>query len=108
MDIASLVQVAELKDAPLVWMTLPYPLRVGDTLLLDFTLRRRKGTRTEELKVQGEYKVLTVLFDLKRGRPRQGLVVEAKGLSPSWKAIRSTPLASRSFRPAKAPKTVVG
>lgn len=113
MEVASKVELADVKDKVWVGMSLPCPLRVGDTLLLEFTLHRVKGGRTEELKVNGEYRVLSVVFDTRGKRARQELLVEAKGVTPSWKAIRSDGSESLNHSPrvpcpARAPRALVG
>lgn len=103
--IPSLILLSEVKDKPVVRKDLPALLRIGDTLLLRFTLTRRNGRRTEELRVDGEYRVTSVAMDA-RHHPRQNLTVEALKVTPSWRSIKSTS-PTTPLPPARAPRTVV-
>lgn len=104
---ASIVTLEDLKDAPKVSKLLPVPLRNGDHVFLQFTLRRKTGARTEELRVDGEFLVTSVRFDARGVYPKQLLQVVAIGVAPIWKAIKATPTWSRKLPPAKSARTVV-
>jgi hypothetical protein len=110
----SIVEFTDVKDAPRVRMTLPGPLSLGTKILLNLLVRRKNGNRTEELRIQGEFKVLTSAIDA-RGLPRQVVSLEATKVVPVWKSVktpeppkRKPPRAVRSvLHDPKAPRTVV-
>ncbi len=104
--IATHVVLADVEGQPFFRKDLPAPMRLGDTLRLEARLLRKHNRRTEELRLQGEFKIVEVAFD-GHARTRQVLKIEAKGLSPSWRAIRNGPLEVSKLGPARAPKTVV-
>ena len=106
MDLCSLVSFADVKDAPTVRKVLPSPLRIGDVLNFKFILRRFRGRRTEELLVDGDFRVTSVTFDARGASPRQVLTVEATRVSPTWKSVKTTPF-TRRFGPSRAPRTPV-
>ncbi len=101
----SIVTLGDLKDNPSVKMDLPGLIPIGEKLLLKFTIRRRLGSRTEELRVDGEFKVVSTSVDA-RGIPRQFLVVEATKVAPTWKSIKNLPEPPRKLAPTHS-KVVV-
>jgi hypothetical protein len=105
MNLPSLLTLSDVKDAPVVRKELPGPLRLGDMLLLRFVVRRRHGKRTEELRVDGEYRVTSVAFDARFGT-HQVVSVEATKVTPSWRSVKNVP-ERRVLPPARAPRTVV-
>ena len=70
-------------------MDLPL-MRLGDRLQLKAVLHRQKGGRTEELHVDGEFRVTSLIVDA-RSRARQIIRVAAVGVAPTWKAIKNQP-----------------
>jgi len=110
----SIVEFTDVKDSPKVRMTLPGPLLLGTKLLLDLIVRRKNGNRVEELRINGEFKVLTSAIDA-RTLPRQVVSVEATKVSPVWRSVktpdpprRKLPRAVRSvLHDPKAPRTVI-
>ena len=102
----SLVEFSDVKDSPRVRMTLPGPLSLGTRLLLRTVVRRKNGTRSEELRLEGEFKVVSSSFDV-TGASRQVVSVEAVRVAPSWKAVKNAPASQRKLPPARAPRTVV-
>lgn len=108
MDIATLLTLGDVKDSPRVLKVLPGPLRMGDHVHLQFLLRRKNGTRSEELSVTGEFRVIQVSFDMRGPAARQLLTVESVGVTPMWRAVKNTPAFRRRIPPARAPRTVIG
>jgi hypothetical protein len=104
MSPASIVKFGDLKDSPSVYLPLPTPIPIGTKVELAITLHRKNGTRTEELKISGEYKVTSVRFTT-TGGPRQHVVLESLHVAPSWKAVRNPP--GKKPAPAKSPRKVV-
>ena len=107
MEHASLITLGDLRDLPRVLKALPSPLRVGDVVLLDFTLRRRNGSRTDELVVHGNFRVSQVSFDARGSVPRQLVTVEAVQVAPAWRSVKNIQAAPRKLSPAVAPRTVI-
>lgn len=107
MHAPSIVTLVDLKDLPKVAKDLPAPLVIGTHIFLQFALRRRTGTRTEELHVDGEFRVVSSTIDARGPLPRQLVDVEATGVAPIWKAVKNTPAWARKLPPAKSPRTVV-
>lgn len=105
MENTTLVSLADVNGNPWVKMTLPPQLRIGEHFALDFTLYRRTRGRTEELRVGGEWRVTSVLYDT-RGLLRQTIVVEPLRKPPTWKAIKS-PSTTRKLGPTHFPPTEV-
>jgi hypothetical protein len=103
MLVPSLVLLSDVVGA-LVKMSLPGHLRVGDRVSLKFTLRRKNGQRTEELSVDGDFRVREVRFDAKSSR--QVLAVEAAQKAPAWRAIKNVSTARR-LAPTHFPPTEV-
>lgn len=102
----SIVEFSDVKDSPRVRMTLPGPLPLGTRLLLRTVVRRKNGTRNEELRIEGEFKVVSSSFDV-TGPSRQVIAVEALRVAPTWKAIKNVPTPRRKPPPARAPRTEV-
>lgn len=109
METPTILTLGDVKHTPKVMKLLPSPLRNGDQLHLQFTVRKKTGPRTEELVVNGTFRVTQVSFDTTRGpQPRQLLTVEAVGVSPVWKAVKTLPSWQRKLPPARAPRTIIG
>lgn len=89
MNRASIVKFADMKQSPEVRMDLPEPIPLGSKIKLAFTLSRVHRGRTEELKVNGDFQVTSVVTDLTRGSTKQVVLVSSVGLAPSWVAIKS-------------------
>ena len=102
----SLVIFTEVKDTPSVHMSLPGTLFVGSKLRLRFTLRRRNGPRTEELRVEGEYRITEASVDATKALPKQLLRVEALGVAPVWRAVRNPSALQRMLPPTHSKATV--
>jgi hypothetical protein len=90
MNRATIVKFADMKQSPEVLMDLPEPIPLGSKVKLAFTLSRVNRGRTEELKVNGEFQVTSVITDLTRGTTKQVVTVSSIGLAPAWVAIKST------------------
>jgi len=103
----SVVQFVEVAGQPQVRLDLPGPLRLGERVRLKFTLRRKNATRTEELKIEGEFKVTAVEVDASGAYPRQLLSVETTAVRPTWKSVKNDPPFRRKLPPARFPRTVV-
>jgi hypothetical protein len=102
----SIVDFSDVKDSPRVRMTLPGPLTLGTRLIIRTLVRRKNGSRTEELRIDGDFKVVSSSFDV-TGSSRQLVTVEAVRVAPSWKAVRNVSASRRKPPPARAPRTVV-
>lgn len=101
---ASVVKFDDVKQSPEVRMELPSPFPLGGKIRLKFTLSRMNKGRTEELRVNGEFVVTSVITDTTRGRALQVITVSATGLAPSWVAVRNhaaTKLAPTHSGPTK-------
>jgi hypothetical protein len=103
----SIIEFTEVAGQPKVRLDLPGPLRLGERVRLKFTLRRKNATRTEELKIEGEYKVTAVEIDASGAYPRQLLSVETTTVRPTWKSIKNDPPFRLRLPPARFPRTVV-
>lgn len=88
MNVSTMVQFSDVTGEPVVKMTLPAALRLGDRLALKFTLQRRNGARTEELNVDGEFRVTSVVYD-PRVQLRQTVTVESTRKPPVWRAVKN-------------------
>jgi hypothetical protein len=88
---ASIVKFDDVKQSPEMRMELPLPIPIGSKLRLAFTLTRTNKGRTEELRVNGEFQVTTVITDATKGKVVQVVTVSSVGLAPSWVAIKSPP-----------------
>lgn len=82
--------LADVAGEPEVRMDLPL-VRLGDRLELRFALQRRNAGRTEELRVAGEFKVVSLVLDLTQGGPRQRIRLSATGVAPVWRPIKNPP-----------------
>ena len=99
----SIIEFSDVKNSPQVRMALPGPLLLGTRLLFHTYVRRKSGNRTEELRIEGEFKVLSSSFDV-TGPLKQRVTVEAVRLAPSWKAVKNAPVLLRKPPPARAPR----
>lgn len=107
MDTATVLTLADVKDTPKVMKVVPGPLRMGDHVHLQFLLRKKTGNRTEELHVNGEFRVTSVSFDTRSATPRQLLTVDSVGIVPTWRAVKNLPQWRRRVPPAVAPRTTI-
>jgi hypothetical protein len=103
----SIVRILDVKGQPTVKTDLPSPLHVGDPIGLQFRIERQNGGRTEELVVDGQFRVAAVGMDASSGPPRQLLSVQAARGLPTWRSIKKKPQAARRLSPAVSPKTPV-
>ena len=104
----TILEMSDVKDAPLVKMTLPGLLRIGDRLTLDFCIRRRKGGRTEVLAVRGDVRVIQATVDASGGILAQRLRVENTGAIPFvWRAVKNQPEWKRRLPPTHFEPTEV-
>lgn len=105
MTCPSIVKFEDLKDSPSVRIELPAPLPLGTRINLCVTLRRRHGGRTEELRVNGEFRVATVSINA-TGAPRQLLTVASTGVAPTWKAVKNS-TGKKKLALTRSPRTEV-
>jgi hypothetical protein len=106
MQPTTILVFSDLKDSPRVAKSLPDTLRIGDHLVLDLTVRRKNGGRTEELRVNGEFRVTSSVLDA-RTTPQRLVSVEALRVAPIWKAVKNPPSWARKMPPARFPRTRV-
>lgn len=104
--VPSIVILTDLKDEPSVRMELPALLPLGERIKLRLLLRRKNGHRTEELRVEGEYRVTESSVDATYAPAKQILKVEATKVAPSWKAVRN-PVAPTRVLPPTHSKAIV-
>jgi len=105
MSEASVVKFDDVKQSPEVRMELPSPLPLGSKIRLSFTIKRMHGGRSEELRVNGEFQVTSVVTDATKGNLKQIVTVSSTGLAPSWVAVKSTYV--KKLAPAKSDPTKV-
>jgi len=104
--VPSIITFSDLKDEPSVRIELPALLPIGERIKLKLVLRRKNGTRTEELRIEGEYRVTGTSIDATYAPAKQALKVEATKVSPSWKAVRNPMVPTRNLPPTHS-KAVV-
>lgn len=107
MDTTTVLTLSDVRDNPKVMKVIVGPLRMGDHIYLKFLLRKKTGNRTEELRVDGEFRVSKVSFDTRGAAQRQLLVVEALGVTPIWKGVKNEPQWKRKMPPAIASRTII-
>jgi hypothetical protein len=103
----SIVKLLDIKGEPVVKLDLPNPLGVGDPVGLQFRIERQNGGRTEELVVDGQFRVMARGVDAASGLPRQLLSVEPTGPVPHWRSIKNHAQKARRLPPATFPRTPV-
>ena len=103
---ASVVKFDDVKQSPEVRMALPSPIPIGSKLRLAFTLSRTNKGRTEELRVNGEFQVTSVIIDTTKGKVVQVVTVSATGLAPSWVAVKNQ-AATKKLAPTHSGPTKV-
>lgn len=96
--VPSIVIFSEVKEAS-VHMELPSLLPIGERIKLHLTLRRRNKHRSEELHVEGEYRVTETSVDATYAPPKQIVRVEATKVAPAWKAVRNPSSLRRTLSP---------
>lgn len=94
MDPISLLTFSDLKGL-VVRKMLPVPIRIGDSINLEATIRRVRNRRTEEAVLNGEYRVTQVSWDARGPYLHQCVTVEATKVAPVWKSVRSAPKRTR-------------
>jgi hypothetical protein len=99
----SLLKFDDVKESPMIKINLPVPIPIGSRIHLNFSLKRKNGNRTEELKVSGEFKVIEVSFDPKN--LKQNVIVVSTTVAPVWKSIKNGP--KRKMVPIRSPKTSI-
>jgi len=104
----TVLELTEVTGKPKVRQDLP-GLVLGSKILLAFQLQRKNGSRTEELKVDGEFRVTSVLVDARvhSGPPIQIVTVVATKTDPTWKAIKNPSQPRRKPAPTHFPRTRV-
>lgn len=105
--ILSILDFSDVRDSPKVRVSLPGPLLLGSIVELNVLVRRKVGSRSEELRAKGPFKVESVSFQTRNGLTQQLLTVQSTLLAPSWKAVKNRLLEPRSIPKAKAPRTPI-
>jgi hypothetical protein len=88
---ASIVKFDDVKHSPEMRIDLPSPIPIGSKIRLSFAITRTNNGRTEELRVNGEFQVTTVITDATKGKTLQVVTVSSVGVAPSWVAIKKPP-----------------
>jgi hypothetical protein len=91
MNQASIVKFDDVKRSPEVRMTIPSPIHIGSKVRLAFKITQVSNGRTEELRVNGEFQVTSVINDLTKGRSVMRVTISSIGVAPSWVAIKTPP-----------------
>jgi len=106
--VLSIVKLSDVRGEPAAKLDLPGPLRIGDPLGLKFRIERQEGGRTQELVVDGQFRVTAVGIDTASGNQRQLLNVEtARGKPPVWRSVKNHSEPSRRLSPARFPRTPI-
>lgn len=105
MSEASIVKFDDVKQSPEVRMELPSPLPLGSKIKLSFTVKRSHGGRSEELRVNGDFQVTSVVTDTTKGSVKQVVTVSSVGLAPAWVAVKNSYV--KKLAPAKSDPTKV-
>lgn len=107
--VLSIVKLSDVRGEPAAKLDLPGPLRIGDPLGLKFRIERRNNGRTEELVVDGHFRVTAVGFDsAASGTSRQLLSVETQaGKTPVWHSVKNHSAPPRRLSPARSPRTPI-
>jgi len=105
MTCPSIVKFEDLKESPSVRIELPAPLPIGTRINLCITLRRKHGGRTEELRVNGEFRVTSVTIDAV-GASRQIVTIASTGVAPTWKAVKNS-VGKKKLALTRSPRTEV-
>jgi hypothetical protein len=104
MYLASVVELSDVKDSPKLRVNLPSPLLIGSKVTLSCKVQRRRGPRTEELSIQGEFRVVSCVFDV--AKQRQLVSIETTQVAPVWRSIRNPP--QRGLAPTHSHSIVDG
>jgi len=102
----SIVKLDDVKGNPAAKVELPQ-FKVGDPIALRFRIERQNNGRTEELRVDGRFRVTAVGYDAVDSPRRQLLSVEAIGRSPTWVSIKNRQEGHRRLSPATFPRTPI-
>lgn len=100
----SILELSDLAEPVRVKIDLP-PVRIGDRVSLQFSLRRKHLGRHEVLDVQGEYKVTSHVVDTTKPATCQIVQVASLGKAPSWRAVKARQ--PPKIAPARSPRTIV-
>ncbi len=103
----SVVKLADVKSQPTAKLDLPGGRRIGDTIRLLFRIERQNGGRTEELRINGLFRVTAVGLDSAGGPTRQLLSVEAVDRPPTWVSVKNRSQQPSRLPPAVFPRTPV-
>lgn len=100
--VPSVIVIDEVKDSPSLRMDLPAVLPIGERLRFKTMIRRKNGNRTEELRVEGLFRVTEVVIDTTCVPAKQLLKVSSLGVTPSWRAIRNPLPEVRKLAPTRS------
>ena len=107
-DVLSIVKLSDVRGEPVAKLDLPGPLRIGDPLGLKFRIERRNNGRTEELIVDGHFRVTAIGFDAATSPGRQLLSVETQaGRPPVWCSVKNHSEPPTRLSPARSPRTPI-
>ena len=85
----TIIKLADVTSQPVAKLELYGHCRVGDTIRLHFRIERKNNGRTEELRVNGLFRVSAVGLDSAGGPTRQLLSVEAVDRPPTWVSVKN-------------------
>ncbi len=103
----SVVKLADVKSQPTAKLDLPGGRRIGDPIRLHFRIERQNGGRTEELRVNGLFRVTAAGTDSADGPARQLLSVEAVDRPPTWVSVKNRDQLPPRLSPAVFPRTPI-
>jgi len=103
----TIVKLADVTSQPTAKLELPGHRRIGDTIRLHFRIERQNGGRTEELRVNGLFRVSAVGNDCADGPTRQLLSVEAVDRPTTWVSVKNRAQEPVRLSPAVFPRTPI-
>jgi len=103
----TIVKLADVKSQPTAKLELPGSRRIGDTIRLHFRIERHNNGRTEELRVNGLFRVTAFGLDSADGPTRQLLSVEAVDRPPTWRSVKNSVQEAPRLSPAIFPRTPI-
>lgn len=98
---STIVELSDVHGNPKVKMILPQ-VHIGHRIHLHFRLSRQNGGRSEQLLVDGDFRVTSASLDASTGVAHQVITVDSVMTPPSWKAVKKLPPTTRKLGPARA------
>lgn len=103
-QIPSVVSFSDVKDSPKLRMSFPALLPIGYHIKISTVARRKNGHRSEEMKIEGEFRVVSSSLDT-RGDVKQEVLLESLQVVPVWRSVKKAP--PRNLPKTKSPRTPI-